>query len=89
MSIRIVLVGTRHPGNIGSAARAMKVMGLRELRLVTPHEFPSATATAMAAGAGDVLDSAVVCNDVRTAVADCGLVVGTTARLLSSGLPTH
>ena len=80
MSVNIVLVGTSHPGNIGSAARAMKNMGLDRLRLVAPERFPATEATVMAAGADDVLDRARVFPDVASAVADCGLVVGTTAR---------
>jgi tRNA (cytidine32/uridine32-2'-O)-methyltransferase len=80
MSIRIVLVGTSHPGNIGSAARAMKTMGLESLCLVAPERFPATEATVMAAGADDVLQNARVVPDVRTAIADCGLVVGTTSR---------
>jgi TrmH family RNA methyltransferase len=80
MGIRIVLVGARHPGNIGSAARAMKTMGLTDLALVAPQRFPAAEATTMAAAAGDVLDRARVYSAVREAVADCGLVIGTTAR---------
>ncbi|MCW5582113.1 MAG: RNA methyltransferase, partial [Luteimonas sp.] len=52
--IRIVLVGTQHPGNIGSAARAMRTMGLRRLVLVAPERFPHPEAAALAAGAGDV-----------------------------------
>jgi len=80
MSIRIVLVGTSHPGNIGSSARAMKTMGLDSLYLVAPERFPAAEATVMAAGADDVLLQARVLPDVRSAIADCGLVVGTTAR---------
>lgn len=80
MSIRIVLVGTSHPGNIGSAARAMKTMGLESLYLVAPERFPAPEATALAAGADDVLANAHVVPHVRTAIADCGLVVGTTAR---------
>ena len=63
----------------------MKVMGLTELGLVRPATFPAEEATARAAGAGDVLERAVVYGDVQTAVADCGLVVGTTAR--NRGLP--
>lgn len=78
--LRIVLVGTQHPGNIGSAARAMKTMGLRGLVLVAPERFPHQDAVAMAAGAGDVLDSARVVPDLATAVADCRLVLGCTAR---------
>ena len=73
MSIRFVLVGTQHRGNIGSAARAMKVMGFDELRLVRPVDFPSTDATAMAAGAADVLAGAAVFDSVDQAVADCGL----------------
>jgi TrmH family RNA methyltransferase len=80
MSIRIVLTRISHPGNIGSAARAMKTMGLGRLCLVAPDRFPATEATVMAAGAQDVLDRAQVFPDVRSAVADCGLVVGTTAR---------
>jgi TrmH family RNA methyltransferase len=80
MSIRIVLAGISHPGNIGSAARAMKNMGLERLCLVAPERFPAIEATVMAAGADDVLERAQVYADVPSAVAECGLVVGTTAR---------
>ena len=80
MSVSIVLVGISHPGNIGSAARAMKTMGLDRLRLVAPERFPATEATVMAAGADDVLQKARVYPDVRSAVADCGLLVGTTSR---------
>jgi TrmH family RNA methyltransferase len=80
MSIRIVLTRISHPGNIGSAARAMKTMGLDRLCLVAPDRFPATEATVMAAGAQDVLDRVQVFPDVPSAVADCGLVVGTTAR---------
>ena len=58
----------------------MKTMGLESLYLVAPERFPAAEATVMAAGADDVLQKAQVVPDVRTAIADCGLVVGTTAR---------
>ena len=80
MSVNIVLVGVSHPGNIGSAARAMKTMGLGRLRLVAPERFPATEATVMAAGADDVLQQARVYPDVSSAVADCGLIVGTTSR---------
>ena len=80
MSIRIVLTRISHPGNIGSAARAMKTMGLERLCLVAPDRFPATEATVMAAGAQDILDRAQVFPDVPSAVSDCGLVVGTTAR---------
>jgi len=78
--IRIVLVNTTHPGNIGAAARAMKIMGLRRLYLVAPRSFPHDTATARAVGAADLLESAVVVDTLAEAIADCGLVVGTSAR---------
>lgn len=79
--VHIVLVEPTHPGNIGAAARAMKAMGLGHLRLVAPARFPSAEATARAAGADDVLHAARVVGSVGEAVADCGLVLGTTARM--------
>ena len=79
--VRIVLVEPTHPGNIGAAARAMKAMGLEHLRLVAPARFPSAEATSRAAGADDVLHAARVVGSVGEAVADCGLVLGTTARV--------
>lgn len=80
MSIRIVLVDTSHPGNIGATARAMKNMGLTELHLVRPEQFPHAEATARAAGADDVLSNARVHQRFEDAIAECGLVVGTSAR---------
>ena len=80
MSIRIVLVDPNHPGNIGAVARAMKNMGLDELHLVRPKFFPNADATARASGADDVLAAARVHEDFEDAIADCGLVVGTSAR---------
>ncbi|HEY5808592.1 MAG TPA: RNA methyltransferase [Povalibacter sp.] len=80
MSIRIVLVEPQHPGNIGAAARAMKNMGLRDLQLVRPSLFPDAEATARASGADDVLHAASVHEHFDQAIADCGLVVGTSAR---------
>jgi len=85
---RIVLVGTTHPGNIGATARAMKVMGLERLYLVAPQaRFPSAQATALATSADDLLKKAVVTETLTEAVADCRLVLGTTARLRSLPLP--
>jgi len=80
MSIRIVLVETSHAGNIGATARAMKNMGLADLHLVRPGDFPSAEAYARASGAEDVLNQARVHEHFRDAIADCGLVVGTSAR---------
>jgi tRNA (cytidine32/uridine32-2'-O)-methyltransferase len=78
--LRIVLVGTQHPGNIGSAARAMKTMGLSRLVLVAPERFPHPDAVALAAGAVDVLEAAVRVETLAEAVADCRLVMGCTAR---------
>lgn len=79
--IRIVLVETSHPGNIGATARAMKCMGLEQLYLVRPPRgFPGADVTARAAGADDILMNAVVCDELDEAIHDCVLVAGTTAR---------
>jgi tRNA (cytidine32/uridine32-2'-O)-methyltransferase len=78
--IRFVLVRTSHPGNIGAAARAIRTMGFDRLSLVAPHAFPHLEATALAAGADDVLDRAHVTADLPTAIADCRLVLGATAR---------
>ncbi len=80
MSIRIVLVDPAHPGNIGAVARAMKNMGLNELHLVRPRYFPNSEATARASGAEDVLTGAQVHETFEDAIADCGFVVGTSAR---------
>ncbi len=79
-NIRIVLVNTSHPGNIGGAARAMKNMGLSRLYLVAPQDFPSDKAVWRSAGATDVLDDAVVVETLDEAIAGCSLVVGTSAR---------
>lgn len=79
-NIRIVLIGTSHPGNIGSAARAMKTMGLSELYLVSPLKFPHPKAQEMASAATDVVEQAVVVETLEEAVADCNLVVGTSTR---------
>lgn len=87
--IVIVLVGPQHPGNIGAAARAMKTMGLEQLRLVAPERYPHADATTMAVGADDVLAAAVVLPALAEAVADCGLVLGCTARSRYISLPGY
>ncbi|MDF3030049.1 MAG: tRNA ((32)/uridine(32)-2-O)-methyltransferase TrmJ [Moraxellaceae bacterium] len=79
-NVRIVLVNTSLPANIGAAARAMKTMGITDLRLVEPKVFPSAEATSLASGASDVLASAQVVATLEDAVADCSLVLGTSAR---------
>lgn len=78
--LRIVLVGTQHPGNIGAAARAMKTMGLSRLVLVAPEKAPDRDTQAMAAGADDLVEAAPVFATLAEAVADCRLVLGCTAR---------
>jgi tRNA (cytidine32/uridine32-2'-O)-methyltransferase len=87
--IRVVLVGTTLARNIGAAARAMKVMGLQRLYLVNPRFFPDPDATALAAGADDVLENAVVLEDLASAVADCVLVLGTSARRRDIVIPEY
>lgn len=86
-NVRIVLVETFHPGNIGAAARALKNMGLEQLWLVNPREFPSQEADSRAAGAKDLLERARIVSSVEEAIADCQLVVGTSARERSYDLP--
>ncbi len=78
--VRIVLMQTYHPGNIGAVARAMKTMGLSDLVLVSPKKYPDEEATNRAAGAVDVLEQARVVASLDEAVADCIQVFGTTAR---------
>jgi len=80
-NIRIVLVATSHPGNIGATARAMKNMGLGQLYLVEPKIFPHSDASVRAAGADDILASAVVVPSLDAAIVDCALVIGTSGRL--------
>ena len=85
--VRIVLVGTVHTGNIGAAARAMKNMGLERLCLVAPVEFPSREASDRAVQATDVLERAQVMGNLPEAIADCTLVIGTSARERRIQLP--
>jgi tRNA (cytidine32/uridine32-2'-O)-methyltransferase len=86
-NLRIVLVETSHPGNIGAAARAMKNMSLERLYLVNPQRYPDAEATARASGADDLLAAAEVCASLDAALADCTLVIGTSARQRSVTWP--
>ena len=79
-NIRIVMLNTFHPGNIGSAARAMKTMGLSDLVLVNPRAFPDAEAVSLAAGAGDTLDTATVVSSLEEAIYDRSQVFATSAR---------
>jgi len=78
--LRVVLVHTTHPGNIGATARAMLTMGLTRLVLVGPSHFPDADAVAMAAGATRVLDDARVVASLSEALAGCALAVGLSGR---------
>lgn len=78
--IRIVMVGTQHPGNLGSAARAMRTMGLTRMVLVAPEKAPNLDTTSMAAGAEGLVLEAPVFATLEEAVADCRLVLGCTAR---------
>lgn len=88
MSIRIILVGTTHPGNIGAVARAMKNMGQSDLVLVNPRYFPHEDATARASGADDILASARVVSTLDEALADCVYVAGASARSRTIGWPS-
>ncbi|MGE4659381.1 MAG: RNA methyltransferase, partial [Arenicellales bacterium] len=87
MSFRIIMVETTHPGNIGATARVMANMGLSELCLVSPRNFPDSVATARAAGADDILAQAQTFESLEEAVVDCGCVIGATARRRSLAWP--
>jgi len=86
-SIRIVLVATSHPGNIGSTARAMKAMGFSRLYLVTPKIFPDLKAKEMAAGADDILANCVITQTLDDALKGCQLAIATSARPRDLALP--
>jgi tRNA (cytidine32/uridine32-2'-O)-methyltransferase len=86
-NIKIVLVETSHPGNIGAVARAMKNMAMANLYLVNPKVFPTAEATARAAGSDDILARAEVCGSLAEAIADCSVVFATSARLRTISWP--
>lgn len=86
-NIKIVLIQTFHPGNIGAAARAMKNMGLSQLVLVNPVDFPSDEATSRAGQATDLLENVQIVSSLKEAISDCSLVVATSARDRSIPLP--
>jgi len=88
VTVRIILVGTTHPGNIGAAARAMKNMGLTDLMLVCPQHFPHDDATARASGAEDILQGARVVDNLEEALRDCVYVAGASARSRTIGWPS-
>ena len=79
-SVRFVLVGTTHPGNIGASARAMKNMGIRRMGLVSPKDFPNEKAFYRAKSASDILEEATIYPDLETSVSEAKLVIGTSAR---------
>jgi TrmH family RNA methyltransferase len=79
-AVRFVLIEPQHPGNIGAVARAMKNMGLRHLAWVAPARYPDPEAVARASGADDLLAAAEVFPSLDQAIADCRLVIGTSAR---------
>jgi tRNA (cytidine32/uridine32-2'-O)-methyltransferase len=87
-NIRIVLVEPSHPGNIGASARAMKTMGLQNLFLVRPDDFPSKEADDRAVSAVDILNRAVVTENLQGAVSGCKLVVGGSGRARELPLPS-
>lgn len=94
-NVRIVMVETNHPGNIGATARAMKNMTLSDLALVSPKFYTEADgeaqgkgkAYARASGATDVLYAAQIYSSLADAIADCDLVIGASARLRSITWP--
>ena len=79
-NFRVILCQTSHPGNIGSAARAMKTMGISQLYLVQPHSFPDAHATALSTGAADLLENAIVTETLAEALTGCAFASGMSAR---------
>ncbi|MCX7105984.1 MAG: RNA methyltransferase [Methylococcales bacterium] len=85
--IKIILVETSHPGNIGAVARAMKNMNISNLWLVSPKIFPSAEATSRASGADDILARATACSSLQEAIADCNMVIGASARCRTISWP--
>ena len=86
-TVKVVLVGTTHPGNIGAAARAIKNMGIFNLALVKPKEFPSDIAIYRSKAAKDILENAEIYESLEDAIAGCELVVGTSARARSVPWP--
>ena len=86
--INIVLVETSHPGNIGSAARAMKTMGFKNLSLVNPKDFPSVKADALAVGCVDLLKNAKVFDNIISAIEGSNINIGLSARPRRASIPT-
>lgn len=80
MNLRVVLVRPQYSGNIGAAARAMRNFAMSDLALVSPAPLQRAQADMMAVHARDILDHMQIHTSVEAAIADCGLVIGTTCR---------
>ena len=85
--IDIVLVETSHPGNIGSVARAMKTMGLKNLTLVNPRDFPSKEAFMLSGNAQDVIEQAVIVNSLDEAINESTNIYATSARTRTISWP--
>jgi len=86
-NIKIVMVGTTHPGNIGAAARAMANMCFTRLILVDPQCPVGEVAYARASGAHAILDKRETCKDLAQAIADCNCVIAASARRRSLSWP--
>ena len=87
--IRIVLVHTTHPGNIGAAARAMKTMGIHRMSLVAPKSFPDPVASARASGADDILATASVVDTLPQALRGTVFSAALSARRREHALPVQ
>lgn len=85
--VRIVLVNTSHPGNIGAVARAMKTSNFSQLYLVQPKNFPCAEASARASGAVDVLQNAIVTETLDEALEGVSYAFATSTRARSLAWP--
>ena len=86
-NIRIVMIATTHPGNVGAAARAMHNMCISRLTLVDPQCPIGDIAYGRASGANVILDNCETHTDLRSAIADCSVVIATTARRRSLPWP--
>lgn len=78
--IKIVLCNTSHPGNIGSAARAIKTMGMSNMVLVDPHTMPDDHSIALASNASDVVENAIILDNLDAAIDDSILAIAMTSR---------
>ncbi len=86
-NVRLILIRTFHPGNIGSVARAMKTMGLTDLQLVDPWKFPHEDADKMAVSAEDILSESTIHESVDESIKDCKIVIASTARIRGIDMP--